>query len=56
MHRLPTDDFRENNNLNAADEDSSIHNLVFALFGLKEFDATKNSQSEKNERVSPNPD
>ena len=44
MHRLPTDDFRENNNLNAADEDSSIHNLELGLVGPEELDRAKNRE------------
>jgi len=53
VDHLPAENLYQSKELDAADEDSSIHNLVLGLVGLEEFDATKNSQSQKDEKVCP---
>jgi hypothetical protein len=56
IHGLPADDFREDNNLDAADEDGGIHNLGSSLVGREEQDRAKNSEGQEDEGVCPDPD
>ena len=56
MNHLPGEDFYESKELDAAEENGSVHNLESGLVGLEEFDAAKNSEGQKDEEVHPDED